>query len=291
VVEGDGDDDDRLGYEAPPTDVVPNGCLGNPGGFADDLESLPGTGFAVSSESAPNDIRFSFAEGRTAQHFEVLLLDFGDDLSQPCTAETSAVVLVQLAAYDAAGNELDTDALTCGDLVGLDLAVQGDACGAADGSPGNRLFRVEGPGVHRVDLTFNDLVNDPKIALDDVSFLLEQVVEVDVVSTINLKSQGVTPVHLLGDECLDVGQVDVAELWFGSAGAMEAHEKAHGDDFGEDGTGDLVLHFRTQEAGIEPGDEEVCLYGTTTDGRNFVGCDSIRIVPEKSDQGKDDEKD
>jgi hypothetical protein len=288
VVEGNGN---PLGYAAPATDPIPNGCLGNPGGFADDGGSLFGTGFAIFSESAPNDISFSFAQGRTAQHFELRLLDFGDDLSGSCTEETNAIVLVELTAYDAAGNELDRDALTCGDLLELDLAVAGDACGAAEGSPGNRLFRVEGRNIDRVDLTFNESFNDPQIALDDVSFLLEQVVEVDVVSTINLQSQGVTPVHLFGDECFDVAHVDVDALWFGSDRATEAHDRVHGADFGEDGTDDLVLHFRTQEAGIEPNDDEVCLTGTTTGGRNFVGCDSIRIVPGRGDDDDDDDDD
>ena len=46
---------------------------------------------------------------------------------------------------------------------------------------------------------------------------------------------------------------------------------------------DMILHFRTQETNIAPGDTEACLTGETFDGTPFEGCDSVRTVPPNAD--------
>ena len=50
---------------------------------------------------------------------------------------------------------------------------------------------------------------------------------------------------------------------------------------GVDNDGDtaMLLHFRTQETGVEEGDTEATLTAETTDGIRIIGTDSVRIVP------------
>ena len=43
-----------------------------------------------------------------------------------------------------------------------------------------------------------------------------------------------------------------------------------------DGDIDLVMHFRTQDAGISAGDEQACLTGVA-DGSNFISCDVVTV--------------
>jgi hypothetical protein len=102
---------------------------------------------------------------------------------------------------------------------------------------------------------------------------------------INLLSNGLIRVALLGSDVLDVLDVDPTTLAFGPAGAAPAHELCTADDFAGhirdvngDGFDDLVTHYVTSEAGIAFGDPEACLSGQTTSGERFEGCDSIRMM-------------
>jgi len=291
---------------AEPDLPVQNGCLGNPGRYDADGGSVYGQGFADVSEGAPHDMTFTFEGGRTVQEFSLRMLDLGDGLGEVAGCD-AATAVVKLVALGAAGQTLATDAVTCGDLqAALDLSLEGDACTAANGQPGNRVLRVAAERIARVELRFDPLLREAGVAFDDVAFRVERKVDVDVLPTINLKSQGVIPVRLLGDACFDVTEIDPFSVRFGPAGAGIAHPKAFGhlgadsshDDSGmddssgddhlgdadADGFRDLVLHFRTQATGIRSGDTRACLEGRTVDGRNFYGCDWIRIVPDKSDK-------
>jgi hypothetical protein len=50
-----------------------------------------------------------------------------------------------------------------------------------------------------------------------------------------------------------------------------------------DGDLDMVLHFRTQETGIDENTTQACAKGEFTDSggnvHKFFGCDAVRIVP------------
>jgi len=98
-------------------------------------------------------------------------------------------------------------------------------------------------------------------------------------NSINLGSNGVIPVAILGLESFDVSLVDASTVVFGPAGTNMAHSNAHLEDVNDDGYTDMILHFRTQETGIQPEDTIACLTGELFDGRSIEGCDSIRIVP------------
>ena len=101
---------------------------------------------------------------------------------------------------------------------------------------------------------------------------------------INLRSKGVIPVAILSTASFDATSVDPASVCFGDAedasqrDCTEAHGKGHPEDVNGDGRLDLLLHFETQQTGIDPGDTQACLSGKTFVGVDVEGCDLITIV-------------
>ena len=86
------------------------------------------------------------------------------------------------------------------------------------------------------------------------------------------------PVAIVTTSQFDATTVDPLSLKFGPDGATEAHGRGHRQDINHDGKKDLVLHFRTQEAGIQCGDTAVFLIGETFDGNPIEGSDSIKTL-------------
>jgi hypothetical protein len=97
-------------------------------------------------------------------------------------------------------------------------------------------------------------------------------------NSINPSAKGVITVAVLTTDDFDALQVDLGSVRFGPAEAERTHKQAHVEDVDYDGDMDLVVHFRTQETGIQCGDTEATLTGETFDGQSFAGIDSIRTV-------------
>src|SRR5262249_47604031 len=96
---------------------------------------------------------------------------------------------------------------------------------------------------------------------------------IDVVPSINLKSNGEIPVKVFSGPGFDAQRIDAGSLRFGPGRASEDHGEVHG------ARGDHVMtHFRTQSSGIRPTDTVAFLSGRLPDGTAFVGMDSIHIV-------------
>ena len=119
----------------------------------------------------------------------------------------------------------------------------------------------------------------------DVAIVPEPISSIDIdikpesyPNIINLKSNGVIPVAILTTDDFDATTVDPLSVSFGPNDALEAHGKGHIQDVDGDGDLDLMLHFKTQAAGIECEDTEVGLTGKTFDGQIVEGFDSIHIV-------------
>jgi hypothetical protein len=97
-------------------------------------------------------------------------------------------------------------------------------------------------------------------------------------NSLNPRSQGVIPVAILTTGTFDAVTVDPLSVEFGPKGAMEAHGQGHIEDVNGDGHLDLVLHFNTQDTGIQCGQTSAALTGETFAGQLIQGSDSIQTV-------------
>jgi len=115
------------------------------------------------------------------------------------------------------------------------------------------------------------------------NLIVRQVIKIDVKpgddpAIINVASKGKTPVAILTTDAFDAIQVDPLSVQFGPRGAFESHGRAHVEDVDRDGDIDLILHFDTQEAGIQCGDTDITLIGETFDVQLISGHDAITTV-------------
>ena len=152
---------------------------------------------------------------------------------------------------------------------------------------GDYVFAVAVQPDHRIVV-----VGDSGFALGLVRYLGEAeavAVLVDIkpgsdTNPINLRSKGVIPVAILSTASFDATTVDPASVCFGDADdasqrdCTEAHGTGHLEDVNGDGRLDLLLHFETQQTGIDPGDTQACLTGKTFTGVDIQGCDSVTTV-------------
>jgi hypothetical protein len=106
----------------------------------------------------------------------------------------------------------------------------------------------------------------------------------NAINTINMKSQGVIPVAILGSETFDVRDIDVATIVFGPSNARPVDDLTdpimyadHLQDVNKDGYTDLIVHFRTQETGLTNIDTTAELHAAIDSVTGIVGSDSVKV--------------
>jgi hypothetical protein len=100
-------------------------------------------------------------------------------------------------------------------------------------------------------------------------------------SPINIKSNGVVPVAVLGSNTFNVKQVNVSSVRFGPAQATAAKFKVTAD-INKDGFSDAVFFFETQSLGFKAGDTMGVLNGQTAGGQPFTGTDDVTVISNAS---------
>jgi hypothetical protein len=80
-------------------------------------------------------------------------------------------------------------------------------------------------------------------------------------------------VVLLGQQYLEASQVDRESLRFGPGNVAPGPVQTEDSD--HDGKLDLVMYFRTGDAGLPPKSVNACLSGRRLDGAPFEGCDLL----------------
>ena len=100
-------------------------------------------------------------------------------------------------------------------------------------------------------------------------------------NVISLGKNSVIPVAVLSTATFYAATVNPATVCFGDAEAPAQRDctVAPGtvlQDVNKDKRKDLILHFETQQTGIDPGDTRACLSGKLYDNTSIEGCDSIK---------------
>ena len=95
-------------------------------------------------------------------------------------------------------------------------------------------------------------------------------------NSVNPRDHGVVPVAIITTPTFDATAVAPTSVKFGPNLAVAVRSAF--EDVDGDGDLDMILHFRTQETGIECGDTAASLTGLTNSGQAIKGSDSIRTV-------------
>ncbi|MHC4607761.1 MAG: hypothetical protein ACYTAF_12675, partial [Planctomycetota bacterium] len=101
-------------------------------------------------------------------------------------------------------------------------------------------------------------------------------------NTINLGSNGKTPVAILSTAEFDATTIDPATVTLASAAVClrgKGTPMTSLEDVNGDGLQDLVVHVDTSTFELTAADEEAVLEGKTFDGVLIRGTDTVRIVP------------
>jgi uncharacterized repeat protein (TIGR03803 family) len=159
--------------------------------------------------------------------------------------------------------------------------------GLIQGSDGNLYGTISNGGSSGFGFAFRVITGEGPNPFLDVSIDIKPG---DRTNTINLKSNGVVPVAILGSATFDPKTVDPTTVTLAGA-----HVALRGRgvpmtgvaDLNGDGYPDLIVYFRTQDLSAlapppgtpVPRQTEAVLYGTTYSGQRIRGSDVVRFVP------------
>lgn len=98
-------------------------------------------------------------------------------------------------------------------------------------------------------------------------------------NSIHLVSKGLLPVAILGEENVDVRQIDISSIRLANTPAAlkkNGERAASFEDINDDSFLDLVLHFKISSLEIGDDDTNAFLNGRMIDGKSIEGSDAIR---------------
>jgi hypothetical protein len=93
--------------------------------------------------------------------------------------------------------------------------------------------------------------------------------------SINPNSNGLTPVAILSSQSFDARAIEAESLRIGRN--QIAAVKFSLEDVNADQKLDMLVHFRTHDAGLMAGDTQLCVGGTAA-GRELYGCGNVRVL-------------
>jgi hypothetical protein len=130
------------------------------------------------------------------------------------------------------------------------------------------------------------VTDDGGLSVEDIAYVVILDVPIDIKpgscqNSINLKSNGVIPVVLLNENYFIPEDVVISTITFGHSGVEAQPVHWAYEDIDDDQDIDLILHFKTQEAGFQVRDSEGTLIAYLTNGKRIHAEDSIQIVPSK----------
>jgi hypothetical protein len=199
-----------------------------------------------------------------------------------------------LGAVSSLGNNLIGDPTNCTiTLLPSDLTGDPGLDAFTDnGTPGNGHFPLL-PDSAAIDAgndaacPSTDQLGEPRVGPCDIGAIEFQPAVLTVVidikpgsdpAPINPKSKGKIPVAILTTDTFDATTVDPTTVRFGRSGTEATSVQSALEDVDGDGTLDMILHFNTQDTGIQCGQTSGSLTGKTVSGQAIQGSDSIQTV-------------
>jgi FG-GAP repeat protein len=235
--------------------------------FARPGESWPDGVKHVASDGHRNDI-FGFKVAIDGDSFVVGAM-FEDDGSADAEATGAVYSFTRSGgAWLEQAKLIASDALE-GDFLGSSVGVVGTTAlvGASHSDAPGGLYDAGAVYVFKIGPVRDVLINVKPESFPNV---------------VNLANRGVLPVGILGGADFPVDQIDLSSLRFGPDRASPAHDPIvdfdNLNDVNLDGYRDLVVHFRTQDLGLDCETESLVLSGETLSGQLFQGADTIVIV-------------
>jgi uncharacterized delta-60 repeat protein len=223
-------------------------------------------------------VKTDFADGSSDSAFDVVVTADGHIVAVGGSSPGPGAANFAVARYDSTGN-LDAGFGTDGKVTtafstpasnALDVLAQPDGKLVAIG--GTRDLSVSGSGDFAL-ARYLGAASAITVAVDVKPDSTDNV--------ISLQSNGVVPVAILSTASLNAADVDPTSVCFGDAEAaaeracVARQPQGHLEDVNRDGRLDLLLQYDVARTGIDRGDTQACLTGTTRSGTAIEGCDSI----------------
>jgi len=140
-----------------------------------------------------------------------------------------------------------------------------------------------------IQISLTDVVEDTPGPEIDIEPLDED-------NRINLRRDRSTAVVIFGSDTFDTSEIEIDSLRFGATGEEASLEYVSllwfrwpavlYLDVNGDGQRDLVAWFETSETGLEAGDTEATLSGTTSNGETFEASQSVEVTSGRRGRGR-----